>query len=194
MHDVVAGGGVDEVREDVVARDEVRLREVEHDEVSIHTKLELAALCSRPCARAPQTVAIISAASAGDGGRVAGLALGHQRRGLDLLKEVEVVVGCDGVGAEGRRSCRPSPCPSHRHSRRRASDCSPGNARRRRAAWRAGAYPPRVSQTQCAATVRYVEEMMAVEQLRGRQPVSFDALRHARASFQTGVPACRAFH
>ena len=158
-----------------MARDVVRLREVEHDEVSIHTKLELAAfflaaLRARAADRRHHERGLCR-----DGGRVAGFALGHQRRGLDLLKEVVVVVGCDRVGAEADVHAG----LHHAHyigtagSKLQIAD----------RAVRGGDVPlgeqAHILLRQPDAVRRdggYVEKMMAVEQLRGRQPVFFDAL------------------
>ena len=158
-----------------MARDVVRLREVEHDEVSIHTKLELAAfflaaLRARAADRRHHQRGLCR-----DGGRVAGFALGHQRRGLDLLKEVVVVVGCDGVGAEADVHA------GLHHAHHIGTAGSKLQIADR--AVRGGDVPlgeqAHILLRQPDAVRRdggYVEKMMAVEQLRGREAVFFDAL------------------
>ena len=98
---VAAAGGVAEVGHDVMAGHQVGAREIEEDQVRVQTGLDhpafgLAALCAGAADRSHHQGRL-----GREGVRVRVQALCQQGGGLDLLKEVEVVVRRGPVGAEG---------------------------------------------------------------------------------------------
>ena len=92
--------GIDQIRKNVVARNQVRLREVQQNQIRVHTELDLPALFFAPLRLRAADRCHHERGFRRNGGGVAGFCLCHQRARLDFLEEVEVVVGCDRVGAE----------------------------------------------------------------------------------------------
>jgi len=97
---VVARRRVDEIGEDVVAGDEMHLVEVEQDEIGVHADFDLPALLLAALGARAADRRHHEGGLGRDRGGVARPGLGHERAGLDLLEEVEIVVGGGGVGAE----------------------------------------------------------------------------------------------
>ena len=78
----------------------MRLREIEQNQVCVHAELNLPALLFAPLRLRAADRRHHERGLRRNRGRVARFRLGHQRAGLDLLEEVEIVVGRDRVRAE----------------------------------------------------------------------------------------------
>ena len=135
----------------------MRLVEIQQNEVGVHAEFNDAALsasalrsCAADCRHHQRSLRRKRL-------RVAGLALGHERSGLDFFKQIEIVVGCNGVGAEADIH------PSLHHAEHVRA---------------AGGQLRRLFEVK-ALRHGHVEHMMAVEHLRGRQTVFL----HARVVF-----------
>ena len=156
----------------------MRLVEIQQNEVGVHAEFNDAALsasalrsCAADCRHHQRSLRRKRL-------RVAGLALGHERSGLDLFKQIEIVVGCDRVRAEADVH----PGSYHAEHVRAARGQLQIADRAVCRGYMALGQQLHILLRHMDAVRRdrgHVEHMMAVEYLRGRQTVFL----HARVVF-----------